>query len=191
MADLAFLVDLTDDLNTVNKTFEGKDELKSELHELLKAFRLKLRLFETYFINFKVVHFTTLSQVKSAFLNGFFKKKEAGVCGPALPTKFNQFSLDFCVVEYQIKLFSSPFLMDEQEMEESRQLNLSKCSVMILYKIKITFSPFQTSTGVWIWPGFLLIRNTNEFVRPNVQYIRAIVFSVDAKLEQIENHGNQ
>ena len=44
---LAFLIDLTDHLNTLNKSLQGKDQLVPQLYAHMKALCVKLRLFET------------------------------------------------------------------------------------------------------------------------------------------------
>lgn len=63
LADLAFLVDLTGHLNTLNKSLQGKDQLVPQLYAHMKAFCVKLRHFETQLRNFNVAHFPTLSQI--------------------------------------------------------------------------------------------------------------------------------
>ncbi|XP_051999459.1 general transcription factor II-I repeat domain-containing protein 2 [Xyrauchen texanus] len=126
LADLAFLVDLTHHLNTLNKNLQGKEQLVPHLYAHMKAFREKLRLFETQLRSFNVAHFPALSEIKSAFPNADLSaKKEKYVSGIAsLVTKFNQRFQDFSVIEKQIKLFSTPFLVDAEEVEESLQLEL-------------------------------------------------------------------
>lgn len=67
LADLAFLVDLTEHLNTLNKNLQGKDHLAPQLHAHMKAFCVKLRLFEPQLCTFNVAHFPTLSEIRSVF----------------------------------------------------------------------------------------------------------------------------
>jgi len=67
LADLAFFVDLSDHLNTLNKSLQGKDQLVQQLYAHMKAFCVKLRLFETQLRNFNVAHFPTLSKINIAF----------------------------------------------------------------------------------------------------------------------------
>ncbi|GAA6073181.1 general transcription factor II-I repeat domain-containing protein 2-like [Tachysurus ichikawai] len=98
LADLAFLVDLTHHLNTLNKNLQGKEQLVSHLYAHMKAFCVKLHLFETQLRSFNAAHFPALSEIN------VFKK--------------------FSVIEKQIKLFSTPFLVDAEEVEESLQLEL-------------------------------------------------------------------
>jgi hypothetical protein len=46
ITDLAFLVDVTGNLNNVNKELQGKDKLITDMCNNIKAFRVKLRLWE-------------------------------------------------------------------------------------------------------------------------------------------------
>uniref|UniRef100_A0A8C9VM55 HAT C-terminal dimerisation domain-containing protein n=1 Tax=Scleropages formosus TaxID=113540 RepID=A0A8C9VM55_SCLFO len=71
-------------------------------------------------------HFPALSEIKSAFPKADLsakKEKYASVI-TSLVTEFNQRFQDFSVIEKQIKLFSTPFLVDAEEVEESLQLEL-------------------------------------------------------------------
>ncbi|XP_030613825.1 general transcription factor II-I repeat domain-containing protein 2 [Archocentrus centrarchus] len=126
LADLAFLVDLTDHLNSLNKSLQGKDQLVPQLYTQMKAFCVKLRLFEAQLRNFNFAHFPTLSEIKSAFpkANLSLKKGKYLSVITSLMTEFSQRFQDFSNIEKQIKLFSTPFLVDAEGVEESLQLKL-------------------------------------------------------------------
>jgi hypothetical protein len=126
LADLASLVDLTHRLNTLNKKLQGKEQLVPHLYAHLKAFWVKLRLFETQLRGFNAAHFPALSEITSAFPKADLSaKKEKYVSVIAsLVTEFNQRLQDFSVIEKQIQLFSTSFLVDAEEVEESLQLEL-------------------------------------------------------------------
>ena len=76
--------------------------------------------------SFNAAHFPALSEIKSAFPKADLSaKKEKYVSVIAsLVTEFNQRFQDFSVTEKQVKLFSTPFLVDAEEVEESLQLEL-------------------------------------------------------------------
>uniref|UniRef100_A0A096M3P2 HAT C-terminal dimerisation domain-containing protein n=1 Tax=Poecilia formosa TaxID=48698 RepID=A0A096M3P2_POEFO len=103
-----------------------QEQLVPQLYAHMKAFCVKLRLFETQLRSFNPAHFPALSEIKSAFpKTDLSAKKEKYVSVIAsLVTEFNQRFQDFSVVEKQIKLFSTPFLVDAEEVEESLQLEL-------------------------------------------------------------------
>lgn len=63
----SILVDLTDHLTTLNKSLQGKEQLVPQLYAHMKAFCVMLNLFKTQLRNFNVVHFSTLSEIKTAY----------------------------------------------------------------------------------------------------------------------------
>ena len=168
LADLAFSVDLTGHLNKLNRTFQGKDQFVSQLYGHLKAFCLKLRLFETQLINFiNVVHFPTLAEVKSAFPNDNLSAKKSKYASvvKALLTEFDRRLQEFSVIENKIKLFSTPFLMDAQEVEESLQLELieMQCDSSLRNQHHLlSLSDFYRSLERTRFP--LMIRNAKQMM---------------------------
>ncbi|KAJ8362383.1 hypothetical protein AAFF_G00376110 [Aldrovandia affinis] len=92
----------------------------------MKAFCVKLRLFETQLRNFNLAHFPMLSENKSAFptTNLSAKKEKYVSVITSLKTEFSRRFQDFSNIEKEIRLFSTPFLMNAEEVEESLQLEL-------------------------------------------------------------------
>lgn len=126
LADLAFLVDLTSHLNTLNKNLQGKDQLVSQLYAHLKAFCVKLKLLETQLRNFNVVHFATLSELKTAFPNANLsasKMKYVSVI-TSLQAEFSRRFQDFSVIEKDMKLFTTPFSVDVSDVDEHMQMEV-------------------------------------------------------------------
>ena len=167
LADLAFLVDLTGHLKELYTTFQGKDQLVSQLYGHLKAFCLKLRLFETQLINFNVVHFPTPAEVKSAFPNDNLSAKKSKYASvvKALLTEFDRRFQEFSAIENKIKLFSTPFLMDAQEVEESLQLELieMQCDSSLRNQHHLlSLSDFYRSLEKTRFP--LMIRNAKQMM---------------------------
>ncbi|XP_067391997.1 general transcription factor II-I repeat domain-containing protein 2-like [Emydura macquarii macquarii] len=115
LADLAFLVDLTEHLNTLNKNLQGKDQLVPQLHAHMKAFCVKLRLFEAQLRTFNVAHFPTLSEIRSAFPKADLTDKKGKYVSviTSLMTEFSQRFQDFSTIENDIKLFATPGLHDK------------------------------------------------------------------------------
>lgn len=126
LADLAFLVDLTEHLNTLNKNLQGKDQLVPQLHAHMKAFCVKLRLFEAQLRTFNVAHFPTLSEIRSAFPKADLTDKKGKYVSviTSLMTEFSKRFQDFSTIENDIKLFATPFMINAEEVEESLQLEL-------------------------------------------------------------------
>lgn len=81
LTDLAFFVDLTHHLNTLNKSLQGTEHIVPLLYVHMKSFCVKLRLFETQLKNMNVVHFPVLSKIKSAFPKANISaKKKKNMC---------------------------------------------------------------------------------------------------------------
>ncbi|KAJ8416205.1 hypothetical protein AAFF_G00382270 [Aldrovandia affinis] len=92
----------------------------------MKTFCVKLRLFETQLRNFNLAHFPVLSENNSAFptTNLSAKKEKYVSVITSLKTEFSRRFQDFSNIEKEIRLFSTPFLMNVEEVEESLQLEL-------------------------------------------------------------------
>ncbi|XP_029656292.1 general transcription factor II-I repeat domain-containing protein 2B-like [Octopus sinensis] len=68
MLDLCFLVDITEKINQLNKELQGQDNLITNACHQVKAFRMKLSLFECQIRNGNDQHFPTLINLKSAIV---------------------------------------------------------------------------------------------------------------------------
>uniref|UniRef100_A0A672YTX3 Uncharacterized protein n=1 Tax=Sphaeramia orbicularis TaxID=375764 RepID=A0A672YTX3_9TELE len=92
----------------------------------IKAFCVKLCLFKTQLRNFNIMHFPTLSEIRTAFPQANLSAKKGKYLSviTCLETEFRQRFQDFSVIEKEIKLFTSPFLVDAEEVEENLQLEL-------------------------------------------------------------------
>ena len=92
----------------------------------MKAFRVTLRLFETQLRNFHLVSFPMLSEIKSAYPtpNLCAKKGKYVPVITSLEAEFSQSFKDFANIDKGMKLFSTPFLMSVEEVEENLQLEL-------------------------------------------------------------------
>lgn len=92
----------------------------------MKAFCVKLNLFETQLRNFNVVHFPTLSEIRTAYPQANLSAKKGKYVSviTCLRTEFRQRFQDFSVIEKELKLFATPFLVDAEEVEEHLQLEL-------------------------------------------------------------------
>ncbi|XP_027271907.1 general transcription factor II-I repeat domain-containing protein 2 [Cricetulus griseus] len=117
--DLAFLVDITTHLNTLDASLQGHSQMVTQMYDFIRAFLAKLCLWETHLAKNNLAHFPTLksvSQSDSDGLNYIPKIVE-------LKTEFQKRLLDFKAWENELTLFSSPFstkidsVPDELQME--------------------------------------------------------------------------
>ncbi|MCJ8731193.1 hypothetical protein PDJAM_G00196570 [Pangasius djambal] len=92
----------------------------------MKAFCVKLRLFEAQLRTFNVAHFPTLSELRSAFPKADLSDKKGKYVSviTSLMTEFSQRFQDFSTIENDMKLFATPFMINAEEVEESLQLEL-------------------------------------------------------------------
>ena len=123
LMDLAFLVDITTHLNELNTKIQGKNQIVTQLYEHIKAFRLKLRLWERQLLENKASHFPCLNKfitngTASIDLSQF--AEEISI----LKTEFSQRMACFDVHEQDFKIFSSPFDIDVDLVPEKYQIEL-------------------------------------------------------------------
>ena len=57
MQDLAFMVDVTEHLNTLNKQLQGRNKIVTQFYDSIFAFKLKLSMLETQLANGDAAHF--------------------------------------------------------------------------------------------------------------------------------------
>ena len=167
LADLAFLVDLTQYPNTLNKSLQGKDKLVPHLYAHIKAFCVKPHMFETQLRSSHATFFPALSDVMSPYPNTDLsaKNEKYAYVTASLVTEFNQRFQDFSVIEKQIKLFSTPFLVDAEEVKESLQVELieMQCDDSLKGQRQLPSLPdFYQSLGSAKFP--LMRRHTNRMM---------------------------
>ncbi|EGV96861.1 General transcription factor II-I repeat domain-containing protein 2, partial [Cricetulus griseus] len=118
--DLAYLVDITTHLNTLDASLQGHSQMVTQMYDFIRAFLAKLCLWETHLAKNNLAHFPTLksvSQSDSDGLNYIPKIVE-------LKTEFQKRLVGFFKAwENELTLFSSPFstkidsVPDELQME--------------------------------------------------------------------------
>lgn len=125
LADLAFSFDLADQLNTLNKSPQGKEQIVHQLYTNMKEFCVKFCVFESQLRNFNVAHLSTLYEINCTFPNAKLSDKMGKYVSviTSLNTGFSQPFPDFSVIEKEIKLFAQ-FLINTEEVEERLQLEL-------------------------------------------------------------------
>ncbi|XP_006889845.1 PREDICTED: general transcription factor II-I repeat domain-containing protein 2-like [Elephantulus edwardii] len=119
--DLAFLVDLTMHLNTLSMSLQGHAQIVTQMYDVIRAFLAKLCLWETHLARNNLAHFPTLKSVSSGDegdgLNYIPKIAE-------LKAEFQSRLSDFKLYESELTLFSSPFSVKIDGVQEELQLEL-------------------------------------------------------------------
>jgi len=67
--DLAFMVDITQHLNNLNKMLQGCKRLVTQYYDTIRAFKLKLSLWETQLSSDDTAHFPCLKRVRATGMN--------------------------------------------------------------------------------------------------------------------------
>nr|XP_030727814.1 general transcription factor II-I repeat domain-containing protein 2 isoform X2 [Globicephala melas] len=130
--DLAFLVDMTMHLNTLNLSLQGHSQIVTQMYDLIRAFLAKLCLWETHLARNNLAHFPTLKSVsrnESDGLNYIPKIVE-------LKTEFQKRLSDFKVYESELTLFSSPFSMKIESVQEALQMEVIDLQCNTVLKTK-------------------------------------------------------
>ncbi|KAK2816816.1 hypothetical protein Q5P01_025007 [Channa striata] len=107
LADLAFLVDITKHLNALNVNLQGQEAAVSQLYAHIKAFGIKLQLFQRHFFPKDNISAQMMSYATAI---------------ASLSMEFNKRFRDFAVIEKDI--FSSPFSVDSDDAPPQLQLEL-------------------------------------------------------------------
>ncbi len=116
----------------------------------LKSFSVKLRLFERQMSDRNAVHFPSLSEIISSLSDSNIpgKMDTYSTVLTSLSKDFNQRFHDFSAIDNDIKLFSTPFSINVEEVQESVQLELIElqCDVSLCSRHQLLpLSEFYTS----------------------------------------------
>ncbi|XP_057621956.1 general transcription factor II-I repeat domain-containing protein 2 isoform X2 [Chionomys nivalis] len=118
--DLAFLVDMTTHLNTLDASLQGHSQMVTQMYDFIRAFLTKLCLWETHLASNNLAHFPTLksvSQSESDGLNYIPKIAE-------LKAEFQKRLADFKAWEKELTLLSSPFSIQIDSVPEELQMEV-------------------------------------------------------------------
>ena len=64
LQDLAFMVDITEHLNILNEMLQGRKKVVTEYYDSIRAFKLKMTLWETQLSSGAAAHFLHLKNVQ-------------------------------------------------------------------------------------------------------------------------------
>ena len=116
--NFAFLVDLTQHYNILNKELQGKDQLIGKMYNLILAFQLKLTLWEQQLRTGNFSHFPTLGELNPGNTAKFV------TCIAELKTRFSKRFADVKNHADKIQLFTVPFSADIETVPDKFQMEL-------------------------------------------------------------------
>ena len=120
--DLAFMVDITWHLNDLNLKLQGKRQVVVSLYDSIKAFKLKLKLWEGQMKNGNLIHFPTCQDFKKSHSNSDFTSYVSQI--KELNNDFENRFKDFKSCENDFSLFTAPFSFDIQKADSNIQMEL-------------------------------------------------------------------
>lgn len=139
LQDLAFLVDITHHLNTLNVSLQGRDKLVTHLNDSINAFITKLDLFVRQLNETKLDHFPSLKSVLTgndkeikAQLDEYIQKLLV------LKTDFDTRFSDFKNCKSDFELFNSPFTFTADNAPSDLQLELLELQADSMVKLSCT-----------------------------------------------------
>ena len=122
LQDFAFLVDITTHHNELNTKLQGKDQLVTHLYEHIKAFQVKLRLWEKQLHENKSDHFHRLRKLTgiSTNLNRYAEEITT------LRAEFSERMASFDTHQEAFTIIASPFTVDLEQTTVIYQMELAE-----------------------------------------------------------------
>ena len=133
ISNLAFLTDLADHLNTLNRSLQGPKQVITIMYDSVKAFKCKLLLWRKQLENGNFAHFKTLQSLGKVDAECLTEYVE--MIGN-LHTEFEPRFQDFLALEKQFVLFATPLLVDVETVSEDLQMEFMELQCDTLLKQK-------------------------------------------------------
>ncbi|KAJ8248095.1 hypothetical protein GJAV_G00238250 [Gymnothorax javanicus] len=122
LMDLAFLVDITQELNVLNKKLQGQGQLVSATYDNVRAFSTKLVLWRAQLSQTNLCHFPACKALMDAG-TPFSSEKYADAI-VKLQKEFDHRFADFKTHRATLQIFAEPFSFDEQDAPPVLQMEL-------------------------------------------------------------------
>jgi len=121
LLDLCFLVDITEKINQLNKELQGQDNLIIDACNHIKAFQIKLLLFEGQLRQNNPYHFPLLKEFESSQSINFLKYADEI---KKLSAEFNRRFSEITKYNKAFEIFSFPFTVDISTVPEALQMEI-------------------------------------------------------------------
>lgn len=134
--DLAFLVDITQELNSLNLKLQGANQLVTVAYDSVKAFFIKLRLWIAQVAEKNLTHFPTCKSIIKA--GSTFSTEEYVAALENLQQEFNQRFADFKTYNDIFQIFADPFTYNVDSAPVMLQMELIdlQCSTDLKTKFR-------------------------------------------------------
>ena len=115
--DLAFMMDISDHLEFLNKQLQGRNKIASELYDAIRAFKLKLQLFENQLAAGNTFHFSALKTLQDK--DDCIETEKYCHKIKAIANAFDERFADFQALESDFAIFSDPLSVNAEKMPQS------------------------------------------------------------------------
>ena len=121
--DLAFMCDITEHLSSLNLKLQGRKQLITEMRDSVKAFELKLHLWEGQMRKGNLTYFPTCQSISTTVTIPLPTQVYADKLN-TLKVEFSRRFADFESQKFNFDLFANPFAIDVDTAPEHLQLEL-------------------------------------------------------------------
>jgi len=151
LQDLAFMVDITEHLNNLNKMLQGRKKIVTQYYDSIRAFKLKLTLWETQLASGDPAHFPCLRDVCAASVNPDMRQYKDKISG--LLKEFEKRFQVFNELETEFAVFRSPFTVRASDVPVDMQLEIIDLQCNVELKDKFASVGLDTFYQ-YLLPGY-------------------------------------
>ena len=131
--NLTFMVDITDHLQFLNKELHGRNKIHvvTELYDAIRAFKLKLQLFENQFAAENIFHFSALKTLQDK--DDCIETEKYCHKIKATANAFDERFADFQALNSDFAIFNNPLSVKAEEVPPKYQMELIelKCNSVL------------------------------------------------------------
>uniref|UniRef100_A0A8C8VQ74 Uncharacterized protein n=1 Tax=Pelusios castaneus TaxID=367368 RepID=A0A8C8VQ74_9SAUR len=136
LSDLAFMADITEHLNWLNAKMQGRHKIVTDFYDSVRAFELKLQLWEKQLSNGNYAHFPTLKLVSANVRASSAERYRDKIGG--LKNEFGERFRDFRKLEQDFKVFCTPFSVSASDVADELQMEIIELQCDTLLKDKFS-----------------------------------------------------
>lgn len=151
LRDLAFMVDITEHLNNLNKVLQGRKKIVTQYYESIRAFKLKLTLWEKQLSSGDTAHFPCLRDVCVSSVNAEMRPYKDKIAG--LLSEFERRFQVFSELETEFAVFQSPFTVKASDVPSDMQLEIIDLQCDVELKNKFADVGLETFYQ-YLLPGY-------------------------------------
>ena len=123
---LAFLTDICEHLNLLNKKLQGRGKLVNNLYYNITAFETKLELFKYHIMQQNFVHFSCCNNLSKTLPINIFPTEDCTKNIALLQTAFADRFMDFKEKSKMFQFFQNPFEISIMDVKEDFQFELAE-----------------------------------------------------------------